>query len=366
VVERIRIGVVGAGNIADLNVAGYLGHPACDVVAVCDSDGTKAEAAAQRWGVGRTTTRLEDLLELDIDAVEILTPTHLHHDHVLAALSAGKHVSCQKPLANTVRQAREMGAAAEAAGVVLRVTECFCHYPPLERARQLVTEGAIGRPLAVRIKTVVGQTDSAFQAGLNADGYVWRFNESSPGGHLFDDMVHKYAMASWLVDSEVVRVQAAMRRADFFFEPVAAVFEYDRPELLGTMEVSYAKGMPIRSRYYGADEFFEIQGEEGLLWVTRATGELLDLAPVVLHREGRITEMRDLDADWGAGFRRASEHFVDCLLDGTAPTMSPAEAVRVLQLCFAVYEAANEGRAVDPRTIEDAVIPRGWPGGPPD
>lgn len=364
--ERVRMAVIGAGNIADLNVAGYLAHPACDLVAVCDADGGRAAEAARRWGAEHATTDLDEVLaDLAIDAVEILTPTHLHRDHVLAALAAGKHVSCQKPIATSVTDAREMATAAEAAGRVLRVTECFCHYPPLERARQLVLDGAIGAPRSIRIRTVVGQTDSAFQAGLDVDGYVWRLNEQSPGGHLFDDNVHKYAMAFWLLDREIVRVQAATRRTDLFFEPLAAVFEYDDPDVLGTMDVSYAKHMELRSRYYGADEFFEIQGDEGFLWVTRATGELLDLAPVMLYRDRKMTGFTDLDADWGTGFRRASEHFVDALLAGTTPTMTPADAVRVLQLCFAVYQAADEGRPVDPRTIDHQVIPRGWPGGPP-
>ncbi len=363
--DRVRLGILGAGNIADLNVAGYLSHPGCDVIAVCDIDPAKAEAAARRWGVGEVITDPDELLSLDIDAVEVLTPTHRHREHVVAALEAGKHVSCQKPLGNSVAEARQMAAAAEAAGLVLRVSECFCHYPPLERARDLIRRGAIGRPLAIQIRTVVGKTDSAFQAGLDVQGYVWRLDERSSGGHLFDDMVHKYAMAEWLVDAEVTRVQAAMRRSDLFFEPVSAIFEYDHPELLGSMQVTYAKNMDIPSRYYGADEFFEIQGEEGLLWVTRATGELFDLAPVVLHRDGRSEEITDLDSDWGAGFRRASEHFVDSMLAGRVPDMIPAQAIRVLQLCFAVYQSANEGRPVDPRTIEDRVIPRGWPGGPP-
>ncbi|HTT86369.1 MAG TPA: Gfo/Idh/MocA family oxidoreductase, partial [Acidimicrobiales bacterium] len=122
---RIRLGVVGAGNVAELNVAGYLEHDRCDVMAVCDVDKDVATAAAARWGVPRVYTRLEDILEdPEVDAVEILTPTHMHHDHVLAALAAGKHVSCQKPMANTVDEARAMGRAAEAAGVTLRVSEC--------------------------------------------------------------------------------------------------------------------------------------------------------------------------------------------------------------------------------------------------
>ena len=110
--DRVRLGVVGAGNIAEMNVAGYLEHDRCDVVAVCDTDKDLASAAAARVGgrpgVHRASTTCSQ--DPDIDAVEILTPTHLHYDHVLAAVAAGKHVSCQKPLANTVDRGPGDGA----------------------------------------------------------------------------------------------------------------------------------------------------------------------------------------------------------------------------------------------------------------
>ncbi len=363
--ERVRLGVLGAGNIAELNVAGYLTHPDCDVLAVCDVDADVAKEAAERWGAPKVYTDPEQLFaDPDIDALEVLTPTHTHHRLVLDALSAGKHVSVQKPVANSVDEAVEMECAAADAGLSLRVSECFVHYPPLELAKELISEGAIGRPTALRIKTVVGQTDSAFQANLRPEGYGWRLDTRSPGGHLFDDMVHKYAMALWLVDQDIVSVQSVVRRRDLFFEPCEAIFEYEDPGLLGTMEVAYAPQMYLRSRYYGADEFFEVQGDEGFVWVTRATGEMLDLPPVVLYRgkdnERTTTEFTDIDADWKSGFVRSSAHFVDSLLAGTPADMSPASAIKVLQLCFAVYAASDSRHPVDPATITGSVSPEGW------
>ena len=365
--EKVRLGVLGTGNIADMNVAGYLEHPRCDVVAVCDVDEPVARDAAARWGVPKVYTDLDTMLaDADVDAVEILTPTHLHFDHVSRALEAGKHVSVQKPITNTVDEAQALGKLAEQTGLVLRVSECFVHYPPLELAKKMIADGAIGRPIGVRIRTVVGQTDSAFQAALRPEGYGWRLDARSPGGHLFDDMVHKYAMALWLVDQDIVSVQAVVRRKDLFFEPCMVIFEYEDPDLLGMMEVQYARDMWMRSAYYGADEFFEVQGESGFLWVTRATGEMLDLAPVLLYQgkdnERTLTEFGDVDvdADWGSGFRRSSAHFVDALLAGTTPALSAAEAAKVLQLCFAVYEASDTRQPVDPRTITGSVTPAGW------
>ena len=321
--ERVRLGVLGAGNIAVMNVRGYLEDPRCDVVAVCDTDEEVGRQAAKEWGAETFYPDLADLLADDsIDAVEVLTPTHLHHDHVIAALDAGKHVSVQKPVANCVEDALEMQAAAERAGRTLRVSECFVHYPPLELAKRLVADGAIGKPTSLRIRTLVGQTDSAFQAALRPEGYGWRLDKRSPGGHLFDDMVHKYAMALWLLDLDIISVQAVVRRRDLFFEPCAVIFEYEDPEVLGMMEVQYSPNFYMRSSYYGADEFFEITGDEGQIWVTRATGEMLDLAPVMLFtgtsQERKTTEFTDIDADWGAGFVRSSQHFVDSLVHGHA------------------------------------------------
>jgi predicted dehydrogenase len=363
-VAPIRIGIVGVGNIATLNVPGYLAHDDCDVVALCDPRQDVLERRGSEWSVDRCYTSLDDLLADDgVDAVEILSPTPLHSDHVLAALAAGKHVSCQKPIANSVAAGRRMADAARDAGLVFRVTEQCCHYPPLEKARALIRSGAIGQPTVVRIKTVVGRTDSSFQAELDPAGYVWRFNDESPGGHLFDDVMHKYAMALWLVDEDIRSVQAVVRRGPLFFEaPTVALWEYARDDLLGMMEVSYAPDMYIRSHEYGADEFFEIQGTRGFIWVTRMCGNLHDLAPVVLYEEdGRSTTFADMDASYEGSFRRAAAHFVDSLRDGTEPELDPQTAIKALQLAFAVYQASNERRPVAPDAIDGAVSPVGWP-----
>jgi predicted dehydrogenase len=361
--DRVRLGVLGIGNIAPLNVQGYLDHPLCDVVALCDPRLEVAQAMAKQWGVPKVYRDAAELFaDPDIDAVEILTPTNLHAEHVIAAAKAGKHISCQKPLANSIDEARRMVAAADEAGVMLRVTECYLHYPPLEYAKELLNSGAIGNPIFLRLKTVV-HTDSAFQAALQPEGYTWRFDKRSPGGHLFDDVVHKYAVANWMFDQPVTNVQAVVREGPFFFEaPTAAIFEYDTPGLLGMMEVSNAPEMFIRTKYYGADEFFEIQGDAGWIWVTRCTGEMLDLPPVIHYTKDGVThEHPEVDGDWGHGFTRSSAHFVDSLLAGTQPDMSGPDAIAALQLAFAVYDASNKRAPVNPASIDTNASPPWWP-----
>jgi len=359
------MGIIGVGNIATLNVPGYLQHEHCDVVALCDPRPEVLDRRQREWEVGRGYTDVDALLaDDDIDAVEVLSPTPLHAEHAIAALRAGKHVSVQKPIANSVNEARRMIEAARATGKVLRVTENCCHFPPLVKARDLIRSDAIGTPTVIRIKTVVGRTESQFQATLDPAGYTWRFNAESPGGHLFDDVMHKYAMALWLVDSDVRSVQAVVRQGPLFFEaPAVALFEYERDDLLGMMEVSYAPDMFIRSDHYGADEFFEVQGTRGFLWVTRLCGNLhVDLPPLVVYEEdGRRTSFAELDASYDGSFRRAAAGFVDGVLAGETPDLSPQKGIEALQLAFAVYQASNERRAVDPSEIDESVTPTGWP-----
>lgn len=357
------MGILGVGNISRLNVPGYLEHPDCDVVAICDSNLERANKLAAEWNVPKAYGSMDDLLADDeVDGLEILTPTYLHADHVVAAARAGKHVSCQKPIANSVDEARRMIEACAEANVMFRVTENCCYYPPLQRAKQLIADGAIGAPTVIRIKTVVGDTESEFQATQDPEGYIWRFDERSPGGHLFDDVMHKYAMALWLVDEDVTSVQAIVRKGRLFFEaPMVAVFEYAREDLLGMMEVSHAPGMFIESDWYGADEFFEIQGTSGFIWVTRLSGRLHDLPPLVVTSGKTRTVVRDIDDRYEVSFKRAAAAFVDGILSGTQAELSPTEALKTLQLAFAVYQASNERRPVDPSAIEGSVSPPWWP-----
>src|SRR5207244_12149748 len=130
-------------------------------------------------------------------------------------------------------------------------------------------------------------------------------------------VMHKYAMALWLVDRDIRSVQSVVRQGPLFFEaPTVALFEYDRDDLLGMMEVSYAPDMFIRSDYYGADEFFEVQGTRGFIWVTRLCGNLhVDLPPLVLYEEtGKRSSFAELHASDAVSFGRAAVGFADGIL----------------------------------------------------
>ena len=108
--EPVRIGLVGAGAIAQLTHLPVLGKMrGAKLVAVCDNDRPKARALADRFDIPDVYTDIEDLLESDeIQAVVIATPNHLHEPHVLSAIAAGKDVLCERPVALTARGAERM------------------------------------------------------------------------------------------------------------------------------------------------------------------------------------------------------------------------------------------------------------------
>src|SRR5947199_8051778 len=121
--ERVRIGVIGAGAIAQLAHLPVISKMrGAELAAICDNDRPKARALADRFGIRDTFTDIEDLLEIDdLDAVVIATPNHLHEPHVLSALAAKRHVLCERPLALTSRGVERILTAATRADKTVSV-----------------------------------------------------------------------------------------------------------------------------------------------------------------------------------------------------------------------------------------------------
>jgi predicted dehydrogenase len=352
--DKVRLAIVGCGNICQLNAPGYLAHPRCDVVALCDTDPARAERRAREWGIApRIYADYAQVLDDPaVDAVELLTPTYLHAEQIVAGLRAGKHVSCQKPITVSVAEADRVAVAVAEARTTFRVTENFLYYPPIVKAKELLDAGAIGEPSLVRIHTtrareIVGQTME-----LDPDALIWRRDPGrNPGGALYDDGVHKYATAMYWI-GEIGEISAIVGGGGDFLQetPSVATWRFKGRECLGLIDYTYAPEMAIRSRYYRADEFFEIHGSRGILWVTRCTGEMLDLPPVVLIK-GTETTSYQVPMDWRLGFDGAARDFVDGVLEGRQPAQDVQTARRVLQVPLAIYEASRSRRPVAPESM---------------
>ena len=156
--KKINIAIVGCGAISYVTFPGYLKHPSSEIYALCDPLPERARAAAKSIGIDPIIySNYEDVLnDSKIDAVELLTPTHLHPQQSIDALNAGKHVSTQKPIGPKVSDADAVGKVANSSAAMFRVTENFLYYPPLIKAKKLIESGSIGELSSIRMRTFLG------------------------------------------------------------------------------------------------------------------------------------------------------------------------------------------------------------------
>jgi len=362
--DQVRVGIIGCGQIAALHAAAYRAHPRAELAAICDVDEALLERRRQEWGAAQVYRDYRLLLaDSGIDAVDVLLPHHLHRSVTLAALAAGKHVSLQKPPVFTLGELDELFDAAGAARRWLRVFENFMYYPPHRKARELVMAGAIGEPLSVRIKTAAGRPQDGWAVSQRA--LAWRMDPGSCGGGptCFDHGYHCYNMARFFVREPVERVHAWIHVSRFgdnaFYDgPALVSWKYAGVPKYGSWEVVASLGLRVRSRYYPSDDRIEVHGSEGILWVNRCTGKLLEEPPLVLYRDGQTRAFHDLPSDWAESFVAGVGDFVDALVEGRQPAQDREEARATLRFAIAAHLAAYEGREVDLAEVGPETRPR--------
>ena len=345
----IRVGLIGCGQISELHAAAYLAHPEAQIVAVADPSEANRERRGAQWGVP-ASHRFADAAALlakdDVDMVEIMVPHHLHLPIAVAAAAAGKHISLQKPMALDVAECDEIIAAAAAGGVILKVFENFVFYPPIQRARQLIDAGEIGDVVGIRLKSAAGYSPEGWQ--VPAEAMAWRFDVARSGGgpQVFDDGHHKFA-TSWYLNGFPQLVHAFIGSAFDGLLDVPSVVTWQYADgAVGTFEATYSPELVVHGKYYGQDDEVEITGTKGIIWVTRGHGRLLDVAPVMMYRNGRTTHFDDMEADWGASFIASGKHFIDVLINGGNPVLTGEQGRDLLAFSLTALSSAATGERV--------------------
>ena len=348
----IRVGFIGTGRISDLHALEYLRNPHTEIVALCDLYPGLASGRAQAWGLDRPVicSDYRELLALDaVDLVEILLPHHLHAEAALAAFAAGKAVFLQKPIALNLADADHVIDAAEQAGVPFRVFENFIFYPPVVTAKALVDQGAIGEPLTIRLKSNVGHSQTAWPIPKAAQ--EWRQDPRRAGGGplLFDDGQHKFALAwHFMGPAEEVHAWIGSTQAPdgyVFDAPAMVSFRFPGGRC-GCLEVVYSRDLEIDTCHYAQDDRMEITGTRGVIWINRGHGQLGEVAPVQLYRDGVTTDYRSLETGWETSFVHATRHGIKALRRGEQPRLSGRDAREILRFALAAQESARTGAAV--------------------
>lgn len=149
--SALRLGLLSTARINDEILAAANETDKVEIVGVGSRDAAKADAYAAEHGIPRAHGSYEALLtDPELDAVYISLPNGLHHEWTMKALSAGKHVLCEKPYSRHPEKVEEAFAAAEASGLVLMEAFMYRHHPQTRLVERLVREGALGRLLSIR------------------------------------------------------------------------------------------------------------------------------------------------------------------------------------------------------------------------
>jgi predicted dehydrogenase len=352
--DKIKCAIVGCGRISDLHARAYAGSQDADIFAVCDMNADLAKKRKEEWGARKVFTDYEELLkDPDIQAVELLVPHHLHREMTVAAAQAKKHISVQKPMANKVSEAREMVAAAKEHKVLLKVFENFVFYPPYLKAKELVAEGAIGTLITVRMRLT-----TAGKGGWTIPGeaWMWRMDPEKGGGGLivFDDGYHKFSQA-YDIGGEVEKVHAWIDHTNVVVDaPAFITWKYKEGQRAryGAYDITFAPDMFMNSDYYTSDDKIELVGSEGIIYINRTTGKMIQEPSVVLYRDGETRCFHALRDEWGESFIDSGRHFFSCIKNGGDPILSGETGLAVLRFALAPEMSAREGRDVQPDTID--------------
>ena len=331
----IRVALAGCGAIAQLAHLPALARTrGVSVAALCDLDGARARALADRFGVPDTFTDVEELLDAGAcDAVIVATPNHLHEPHVLSALRAGVHVLCERPLALTARGVERVLAAAQKAGARragprLLVGNNHRFRTDVQALAGFLRSGELGRVTAVR---------AGAYAPRPPEG--WRQRRAEAGGGAFlEHGFNLLDLALWLSDAPApTRVSAQMRRgrgANAVEDAMLVALE------CGDVSVAF----DVSWDYVGEEDrtWFEVLGTAGSarLGPLRVTKQLNGRAVDVSPGGAAARESAFLQS-----YRAELAHFV-AVLRGEAPYVPPADQLPVTRVLEAAYRSAEDRRDV--------------------
>jgi len=331
-------GLIGASTIARQYMVDAIraqkGH---FVQAVMSSQQERAEKFAAECAIPAAYSSVEALLaDPKVQAVYISTTNELHHDQVLAAAAAGKHVLCEKPLALTAEDALEMVRACQKAGVVMATNHHLRNAATHRKMRELIQAGAIGKPLFARVFHAVY---------LPPHLQGWRLDKPQAGGGVILDItVHDIDTLRFTLDSELVEVvgmtQSASMAKEGLEDGVMAVMRFENGVLAQIHDAFTVK--------HGGNGI-EYHGEAGSL-IGRNVMTQQPVGEVILRNaEGEQQIAIDHEGLYGRGL----EAFCAAMQGKGQPAASAEDGIKSLTGALAVVKACKFGgrQAVPSLTI---------------
>ncbi|RVG16853.1 1,5-anhydro-D-fructose reductase [Sinorhizobium meliloti] len=330
----IRWGLIGASTIAREWVIGAIRAAGGEVVSVMSSSAERGEAYAAENGITKAVTSVDDLVgDPDVDAVYISTTNELHHGQALAAIRAGKHVLCEKPLAMNLNDGCEMVLKACEAGVVLGTNHHLRNAATHRAMREAIAAGRIGRPIAARVFHAVY---------LPPHLQGWRLDKPEAGGGVILDItVHDADTLRFVLNDDPIEAVAISHSAGMGKEGledgVMGVLRF-RSGVIAQFHDAFTTKF--------AETGLEVHGTAGSL-IGRNVMTQRPVGTVVLRNEEGESE---LPLDHRNLYETAIAAFHSAIGGNGRPSASGEDGVWSLATGLAVVKAAATGGAVEIET----------------
>lgn len=354
--QRIRIGVIGTGQIAQKHLSTYAKIPEVELVACADLNADAARKSAEAYQIPHVYARYEELLKRDdLDAVDVCLHNNLHRPATVAGLEAGKHVYCEKPMAGSYADARAMWDAAQRTGKKLHIQLSTLYSNETRAAKELIDLGELGEIYHARSSSA-RRRGRPYVDGYGTANFVQK--EHAAGGALYDMGVYHIAQLLYLLGNPVVeRVTGKTYQRLAMDAARRAGSRYDVEEL-GTGFVRLAGGATLdiieawalhvdaldASYIFGSKAGVRLQP----FGFFKSYGDLNLNASVDL---GGAKFRWDTVTENGAYYAGSQEHWIGALL-GRVPLLPTAEiALTTMLISEGIYLSEELGREVTAEEI---------------
>jgi predicted dehydrogenase len=324
---------VGVGAAAQINHIPALKRlEGVEITALCDRDPEKAARVAQKFGIPRAHQRFDDLLaDEEIDAVDLCTPNYLHSPMATAALEAGKHVLCERPLARSAEEAAAMIKAAKKAERVLMCAVQHRFRPDAMLLKKFVEKGDLGEIFFAKAGWLRQRTEW--------DSDEWRRQKRESGGGVVLDLGFQMLdLSLWLMGSPKVESVTASLHRQRKGEVEDSATAFLRLESGATLTLELTWGLLMEKDFAYVNLFGS--GGAALLNPLRIHkgmhGTLVNVTPTM--ETSRHQYKHSIDAQLA--------HFAEVLRKGVKPTGTAEEILPVMELMDAIYRSADQGEEV--------------------
>ena len=340
----IKIGIIGCGKIAQQrHIPEYVDNPNAELTAYYDLNLQRTKEMAAKFG-GEAFETYEALLQSkDVDAVSVCTANFSHAEITIAALKAGKHVLCEKPMATTIEDSEAMVKAAKESGRFLMIGHNQRLTATHIKAKELINSGLIGDILSFRTTFGHGGPETwSIDPGKN----VWFFDKSkSAMGAMADLGVHKTDLLHFLTGQVVVETTASLNTLDKRFENGEPISVDDHAECIYRLNGGAVGTMTASWIFYGAEDNSTIfYGSKGIMRVYDDPAYSI----VVINKEGQKTlyEVDKIQTNKKQTKSGVIDMFIDGLEKNEQPPLSGEEALKAMRVVFASIESAKKHQTV--------------------